>query len=338
MNAPITLQQGSALAAAPAGDVFNLAPRTLTEAMQFADLLAKSTMIPKDYQGQPGNILVAVQWGAEINLKPLQAMQNISVINGRPGLWGDAMLALVRADPRCEWFHEAVGTDGVAVVRTKRRGDPHEHTRTFSDADAKQAGLANKAGPWTQSPKRMKQLRARAFLIRDVYTDVIRGMPMVEELWDHPPEAAYSQHTSADAHKIPADLRQACDQAAAAGSKAYSAWWKTLQPQQRQLFLDEANYHDQAKQRALKADEGRKAQATDVNARPAAAPAPAAAHDDPAAAADESMTFERWQELLARATNPVALDIANDWIASLPEADQAKAHQLLEQQAAKVKQ
>ncbi len=52
-----------------------LTPTTLAEAMQVADLLANSEIVPKDYQKKPGNILVAMQWGAEIGLQPLQAMQ-----------------------------------------------------------------------------------------------------------------------------------------------------------------------------------------------------------------------------------------------------------------------
>ena len=53
----------------------DLSPRTLEEAMKFADLLAKSTIVPKDFMNNAGNIFVAIQWGAELGLKPMQAMQ-----------------------------------------------------------------------------------------------------------------------------------------------------------------------------------------------------------------------------------------------------------------------
>lgn len=162
---------------------FDLSPRSIEEAIKFAELLCKSNMIPKEFQGNTGNILVAVQWGMELGLKPLQAMQSIAVINGRPALWGDAVIALVRSNPLCEYVYEAV-ENGVATCRAKRRGDPNEHVRTFSDADAKQAGLLGKPGPWTQYKSRMLQLRARAFLLRDLFPDVLRGMAMAEELQD----------------------------------------------------------------------------------------------------------------------------------------------------------
>lgn len=52
--------------------------------------------------------------------------------------------------------------------------------------DARKAGLAGKQGPWTSYPKRMRQMRARAFALRDVFPDVLRGMPVAEELMDTP--------------------------------------------------------------------------------------------------------------------------------------------------------
>lgn len=165
---------------------FDLSPRNLEEAMRMCDLLSKSDLVPKDFQGKPGNMLVAIQWGAEIGLKPLQAMQNIAVINGRPSLWGDSVLALVLASPVCEYVQEWEEGD-TAFCRVKRRGG-FEKVTSFSAADAKTAGLAGKSGPWTQYPKRMRQLRARGFALRDQFADVLKGMPITEELADYSPE------------------------------------------------------------------------------------------------------------------------------------------------------
>lgn len=169
------------------GDSFSLTPKSIDEAMRFAELLSKSSIVPKDFMGNPGNILVAVQWGMELGLQPMQAMQSIAVINGRPALWGDAVIALVRSSPLCEYIYET--DDGTtATCRVKRRGE-EEQVRTFSMDDAKTAGLAGKTGPWSQHPKRMRQMRARAFALRDVFPDVLRGMPMAEEVQDIRPPA-----------------------------------------------------------------------------------------------------------------------------------------------------
>jgi len=118
-------------------------------------------------------------------LQPMQAMQNIAVINGRPSIWGDAMIALVRACPAFEYINETQ-TDKEATCVIKRKGEP-EAVRTFSMEDAKKAGLMGKSGPWTQYPKRMMQMRARSWALRDVFPDVLKGMICAEEALDSGP-------------------------------------------------------------------------------------------------------------------------------------------------------
>lgn len=163
-----------------------LTPQTIGEAIQLAELMSKSGIVPKDYQGNPGNIIVAIQWGAEIGLPPLQAMQNLAVINGRPALWGDAVIAIVRGSGALESIVEDI-TDTSATCTVKRRGEPAV-SRTFSMDDAKRAGLSGKQGPWSQYPKRMMQMRARAWALRDVFPDVLRGVHVAEEAQDMPAE------------------------------------------------------------------------------------------------------------------------------------------------------
>jgi hypothetical protein len=166
---------------------FDLSPRSLEEALKFADYLADSELVPKDFKGKPGNVLVAIQWGMELGLKPMQAMQNIAVINGRPSLWGDAVLALVLASPLCEYVEEWE-ENGTAYCKVKRRGKP-EDIQSFGEEDAKKAGLIGKQGPWSQYPKRMKKMRVRSFTLRDNFADVLKGIEIAEEVMDIEPIA-----------------------------------------------------------------------------------------------------------------------------------------------------
>lgn len=166
-----------------------LEPMTLAEAMKFAEVMASSSLIPRDYQGKPANVLVAVQWGREIGLGPLQALQSIAVINNRPALWGDAAIALVRGHPACQSIREGVGGEGDARhgwCEVVRKGEEPQ-VRTFCVADAKRAGLWGKSGPWQQYPDRMLQMRARGFALRDVFPDALRGVVLAEEAQDTPP-------------------------------------------------------------------------------------------------------------------------------------------------------
>ena len=162
---------------------------TVADSMTFGKILANSEFAPKDFRGKPESCLLAIQHGAEIGLGPMQAIQSIAVINGRPAVWGDAALALVMASPVCEYVRESIEGDGdaaVAVCETKRRGYPKPATVRFSVADAKKAGLWGKAGPWTQYPRRMLQLRARGFALRDAFPDVLKGLVTAEEAQDYP--------------------------------------------------------------------------------------------------------------------------------------------------------
>ena len=163
---------------------FSLQPNSLQEAMQLAELMANSQMVPKDFQGMPGNVLVAVQMGAEIGLPPMQAIQNIAVINGRPALWGDAVKAVILGSHLCEKFEETFDEQAMVATAVVKRKGHNEVIATFSQVDAVKAGLWTKAGPWTQYPKRMLQMRARGFAARDVFADVLKGLSVAEEQLD----------------------------------------------------------------------------------------------------------------------------------------------------------
>ena len=166
-------------------NTFSLTPSSLKEAMEYAQIIANSTMVPKNYQGKPGDILVAVQMGAELGLKPIQALQNIAVINGRPSVYGDALLALVQAHPSFEDVKEAFDEKTNTAFCTVKRKNQDEYTVSFSSEDAKKAGLWAKAGPWSQYPKRMLQMRARSFALRDKFADALSGLIMAEEAQDY---------------------------------------------------------------------------------------------------------------------------------------------------------
>jgi len=168
------------------------APATLTEAIQFSDMLASSSMVPKAYQGKPQDILVCVQWGYEMGLAPMQALQNIAVINGKPSVYGDAMMALVQASAVCEdveEFFENEGTPNPVAVCIAKRKNRKPVVAKFSVEDAKRAGLWAKQGPWSAYPKRMMQMRARGFALRDAFPDVLKGLISAEEAADYPDEA-----------------------------------------------------------------------------------------------------------------------------------------------------
>ena len=165
------------------------APTTMGEAIQFSEMLAGSNMVPKAYQGKPMDILVCVQWGMELNLAPMAALQNIAVINGKPSVYGDTMLALVQASAVCEGieeFFEGENTSNMVAVCVAHRKGRKPVVARFSRDDAQRAGLWNKVGPWQAYPKRMLQMRARGFALRDAFPDILKGLVSAEEAQDYP--------------------------------------------------------------------------------------------------------------------------------------------------------
>ena len=172
--------------------------RSFDELERWAERAARSNMVPKDYKGKPDDIILAVQFGAEVGLRPLQALWNIATINGKPSIYGDAMLALCKTHPAYVSIEETlngIGDKMEARCVVIRRGEP-PFISTFSVEDAKTAKLWNKKGyngqdtPWITNPKRMLQFRARGFALRDAFPDKLRGLISAEEASDYPVQSA----------------------------------------------------------------------------------------------------------------------------------------------------
>jgi hypothetical protein len=175
-------------------------PQNMEEAWRIATALVRGKAVPKNVTQDEA--LISILAGLELGLAPIAAVQRIAVINGRPLIWGDGALGLVRASKLCLWIKEEVQGEGdarVAVCTTQRKDDPDPVSRTFSVEEAKKAGLwqteakvqrrsreggtypADNDSPWFKYPNRMLQMRARAYCLRDVYPDVLGGLYLREE-------------------------------------------------------------------------------------------------------------------------------------------------------------
>ena len=198
-NAPAVTQQSKQLV--PIGNR-GIVPSNMDDLFRFAKAVSVSGLAPKGIESAEA-IFVALEMGLEVGLPMMAALQNIAVINGRPTIWGDAQLAVVRGTGELtlfeEWYEEggkrlarnpATFTDATtAVCRVQRAGYEAAET-AFSVADAKRANLWGKAGPWSQYPARMLRFRARSFGLRDQFGDALRGLRTAEEVMDDPVEIA----------------------------------------------------------------------------------------------------------------------------------------------------
>lgn len=163
------------------------APKSTAEAMELAKTLASSQLIPKAFQQRPDDVFVAMMWSHSLGIPIVQGLQGIAVINGKPSLYGDALLAVCMGSGQMADIEETVtgSADNLtATCKVTRRGKPTPVVSTFSMADARAAGLLGKPGPWKQYTSRMLKMRARAFALRDAFPDVLSGIASAEEMQD----------------------------------------------------------------------------------------------------------------------------------------------------------
>lgn len=161
---------------------------TLADALPVAKMLASSGLVPKAYENKPESVLIAGAMGARLGLDLFSSLSGIAVINGRPTLWGDAMLAVCQARPDWRGMTVTWSDDQTAcrvlVRRAIHGGTQGETIGEFSEQEAKAAGLWGKQGPWQQYPRRMIELRARSFALRSSFADALNGFACREEMED----------------------------------------------------------------------------------------------------------------------------------------------------------
>jgi hypothetical protein len=186
-------------------ELTKFAPQDFEQLMKFGEIASNTDLVPKSFKSKPFDIVIACQMGAELGLQPMQALQNIAVVNGRPCIWGDAVIAIVSSRPDCEDIKEEFNEATQTATCTVKRKNRSAVVRTFSKDDAQKAGLWTKGGVWQQYPKRMLQMRARGFACRDSFPDALRGLITAEEAGDIVEEKSVKiepQATDIDAYTV----------------------------------------------------------------------------------------------------------------------------------------
>lgn len=175
-------------------------PHNIEEAWRIAQYFEASGLGPKDMR-QAKQLLIAIMAGSEVGLPPIQAVLSIALINGRPTMWGDGLLAIVLSQGfKVEEWMEGTGDDRIAYCKVTRPDTKQVIERFFSVEDAKEARLWGKEGPWQTYRRRMLQMRARSWAIRDGAADVTRGIMVREEAEDFDEDAVV---TNVDGSPLP---------------------------------------------------------------------------------------------------------------------------------------
>lgn len=159
-------------------------------ATQMAKALAGSTVVPKEYQGNFANGIVAIEMAQRIGTSPLMVMQNLNVIQGRPSWSAQFLIAMANGSGKYDFelqFEETKGKDGKPFscqCWTERKGRRVDGIVIDMDM-AKAEGWSTKNGSkWITMPQVMLRYRAASFFVRMNCPELALGLYTKEEILD----------------------------------------------------------------------------------------------------------------------------------------------------------
>jgi hypothetical protein len=158
-----------------------------------AKYVATTEFVPRGLQGRPAAIAAAILTGRELGVGPMRALAIINIIEGRPTLSAEGMVALIRrAGHQARPVRSTLEIATVKGRRVEDRDDPDGWVEaSFSRQDAERAGLWGKRSkssgaptPWVTYPAEMLLARAWTRLARMLFSDVINGLQTESEAED----------------------------------------------------------------------------------------------------------------------------------------------------------
>jgi len=161
------------------------------DAQRMAKMLATSDLVPKNYQGNIPNTMIALEMANRINVSPFQVMQNLDIIQGKPSWRSTFIIAALNSCGRFKPLKfEFVGSDTQSdSYGCRAYTDDFDGNRITGPLVTwlmvKSEGWLSKVGSkWKTMPELMFQYRAASFFGRLYAPDILNGMQSVEEVKD----------------------------------------------------------------------------------------------------------------------------------------------------------
>ncbi|MBC3186389.1 hypothetical protein H7347_07350 [Corynebacterium sp. zg-331] len=146
-------------------------------AHKLATALCNTAMVPQVFRSKPDDAAAAILYGAELGLKPQQALQQVFVVHGQPAIYARTMAGLLKAKGYC--FETVESTDeSVTVTGTSPRGETE--TSTWSIDRAKKAGYTSNK-KYASDPQAMLYAKALSEVCRKLAPDVLLGIRYTAE-------------------------------------------------------------------------------------------------------------------------------------------------------------
>lgn len=142
------------------------------EKIEWARAMAPAGLLPKAYQGNPANLLLAAEYADALGIERINAITSIHVIEGKPTVSSDLMAALVRRAGHRLRVSIGNGTVTATLIRSDDPEFPYEASWTMERAT--RAGLAGK-DVWKKYPQAMLRSRAISEVVRMGASEVLVG-------------------------------------------------------------------------------------------------------------------------------------------------------------------
>lgn len=151
--------------------------------------LAASTLIPKDYQKNLPNCLVAMEIAERIGMSVLQVMQNLYIVHGRPSWSSQFIIAAINTCGRFNPLQFKIAGEGdhkscVAYATVKSTGETVESPAVSIDMAKKEGWMDKNGSKWKTMPDLMLRYRAAAFFGRLYAPEILMGMHAEDEIID----------------------------------------------------------------------------------------------------------------------------------------------------------
>lgn len=167
----------------------------MSYAHKLASVLCNTAMVPATFKGKPDDGAAAILYGAEVGLKPQQALQQVFVIHGQPAIYARTMVALLKA--KGYKFETVESTDTTVTVRgTSPAGEVE--TSTWTIDRAKKAGYTSNK-KYQTDPQAMLYAKAASEVSRRLAPDVLLGIKYTAEDLELEPIKAEAKRL--DVHK-----------------------------------------------------------------------------------------------------------------------------------------
>lgn len=186
-NTQVTVKNNNALSIFSNAESWGLAVKMATS-------LAQSTIVPKEYQNNANNTLIAIEMANRIGTSPLIVMQNLDVIYGRPAWRAQYMIAMINNSGMYDMelqYDERMDKNGKPFscqCWTEKAG--RKVMGPVIDMDmAKAEGWIDKTGSkWKTMPQIMLRYRAASFFGRMNCPELTMGIYTREEIVELGPD------------------------------------------------------------------------------------------------------------------------------------------------------